>query len=47
MYEMKNCSLKNKIIQIKDKTGVKKTKIAELVTDIDFRALSQKCKKLH
>ena len=42
MYEIKNCSLKNKIIQIKDKTGVKKTKIEELITDIDFRALSKK-----
>ena len=42
MYEIKNCSLKNKIIQIKDKTGVKKTKIAEFAIDINFRALSQK-----
>ena len=37
MYEIKNCSLKNTIIQIKDKIGVKKTNIAEFVIDIDFR----------
>ena len=42
MYEIKNCSLKNTIIQIKDKIGVKKTNIAEFVIDIDFRAFNQK-----
>ena len=46
MYEIKNCSLKNKIIQIKDKTGVKKNSLFKNQKGAKQDTIKNFCEKL-